>query len=239
MSQSSSSRVALVVSAASSPFVLASSRMDPRRSSFILPLTVKGGVTFSVTLTSDFELGSVNVAQLAYPLSMNRDSLRNAVLDSLVLNPYQQAGQSEPGATPATPPSARAQPDGQPSNGPGQAAQEVRGRNGLEQFRIQRARTAGIGAGKKLRGESQSVPATPEMTEPVPANRFYVVLRSNDESPPSVYQSWKNCKNHVLAVDHNPPEPAACAVFHGFPSWTEVEEYCHGAGVPVPPRSGL
>jgi hypothetical protein len=213
--------------------------MDPRRSSSTLPLTVKDGVTFSVTLTSDAELGSVNVAQFAYPLSMARDSLRNALLDSLVLSPYQQAGQSSPRATPATPPSGKAERHTQPSNGRGQAAQEVRGRNGLDQYRIQRAHTAGVSAGKKLRGETQSVPATPEMTQPVPANRLYVVLLSNDESPPCVYQSWKECKRHVLAVDHNPPEPAACVVFHGFPCWTEVEEYCHGAGVPAPPRSGL
>ena len=30
-------------------------------------------------------------------------------------------------------------------------------------------------------------------------------------------------------------EPATEAVFHAFASWSEVEEYCRGASVAVPP----
>ena len=100
---------------------------------------------------------------------------------------------------------------------------------------MERASMAGQGAGQKLRKELVSVPATPEAPAGTPANKYYVVLRSSDDTAPAIYQSWNQCKWHVYTKAHDPPVVAACAVFHGFASMTEVELYCQAAKVGQPP----
>ena len=240
-SQSPSSRVAPVVSAPSFPLCsrfLASSPMASGASSFTLALAVRDGVTFSLSLTGDSANGGASVGHFASQVSLARNSIRDAVLESLALNPYQQAWQSVPQTTTSVPDGVTVEPRLDASTGSANAPDRARGRNGVDQYRLQRARRAGDSAAAKLRWESEAVPATPELELPL-ASRFYVVLRSSDESPPTVYSSWKQCKKHVLAVDHNPPVLAAGAVFHGFPSWTEIAEYCKGAGVELPPHKSM
>jgi len=210
--------------------------------SFTLALAVRDGVTFSLSLNGD---SGASVGYFASQVSVARDSIRDAVLESLALNPYEQAWQSVPQTTTSVPDGVTAEPGsagsataGSATAGSATAPDRARGRNGVDQFRLQRARKAGESAAAKLRGESAAVPGTPELELPL-ASRFYVVLRSSDESPPTVYWTWKQCKKHVLRVDHDPPVLAAGAVFHGFPSLTEVAEYCKGAGVELPPQKSM
>ena len=209
--------------------------------SFTLPLTVCQGVTVSLSLTSANADSAVALSQLATQISMAQDHIRQAVLDSVA--PYQRGpaprteNQSDPVAPKAEPDtSPRPSQPGTPGPVPraSQPGTPVHGRNGIDQYRLSRARNAGHSAGQKLRFEVEAVAATPDLPGPMPPSRFYVVLRSGDSSAPAVYQSWKQCKRHVLAVDST--EVSACAVFHGFACWTEVQEYCQGAGVPEPAR---
>ena len=204
-------------------------------SSFTLALAVRDGVTFSLSLTGDSANGGASVGYFASQVSVAIDSIRDAVLASFALNPYQQAWQSVPQTTTSVPDGVTAEPRLDASAGSGNAPGRARGKNHVDQFRLQRARTAGQNAAAKLRGECGAVPATPEMEVQL-ANRFYVVLRSIDESPPTVYSAFKHCRKHVSVVGHNPPILAAGAVLHGFPSWSEVTEYCKGAGVELPPQ---
>ena len=209
--------------------------------SFTLPLAVCQGVTVSLSLTSANADSAVALSQLATQISMAQDHIRQAVLDSVAPHQREPAPRTENQSAPVAP---KAEPDTSPRPSqpgtpgtvprPSQPGTPVHGRNGIDQYRLARARTAGHSAGQKLRFELGAVPATPELPEPAPPSRFYVVLRSSDDSPPAAYQSWKQCKRHVLAVDST--EVSAGAVFHAFGSWTEVQEYCQGAGVPEPAR---
>ena len=66
------------------------------------------------------------------------------------------------------------------------------------------------------------------------SNSWWVVLDNGTDGTPGVYSTWARCRAEV----EQPLGPAIKqnAVFHAFPSWTEVLWYCRGAQVEVPPR---
>jgi len=192
--------------------------------SFTTPLVSISGVTISVHITSECSEHAVTVGQLATQISISQDTLRQCILDSVA--PYQQEQQ------PAPQTQAKPEPAAEPVPGPGQPSPfPSSGRNGVNRLRLDRASFAGQEAGQKLRNQCVSVPGTPEAPVGTPANKYFVVLRSSDDTPPAVYLSWKYCRPHV----HDPPVTAATAVFHGFASITEVQWYCQAAKVEQPP----
>ena len=105
----------------------------------------------------------------------------------------------------------------------------------MSDSRLARARTAGRHAGFKLAGAIRAVPPTPWI-DSLPRLRFYVVLQGSAARRrrwPAVFQSWASTREAVMEAWE--AEPATEAVFHAFASWSEVEEYCRGASVAVPP----
>ena len=113
---------------------------------------------------------------------------------------------------------------------------------GVSLERRLRAYCAGQSAGRKLRGESEVVDQTPAI-EGIPPPRFRVVLRGVDGQS-GLYTRWYRHGRFPGAEDvvHEDTEIgrtlAHNAVFHSWPSATEVADYCRGAGVAVPERVG-
>ena len=196
--------------------------------SFTTPLVQIAGCTISVHITSESSEHAVAVGQLATQICISQDVLRQSILDCLALPQEDEQ--------PAPQTQSKAEPAAEPGAGPSQPPPApTRVRNGVSRIRLDRASIAGQAAGQKLRNQCVSVPATPEAPIGTPANKLFVVLRSSDDTGPAIYQSWKQCKAHVLTTAHDPPVIASGAVFHGFACMTEVQSYCQGAGVEVPP----
>ena len=209
--------------------------------SFHTQLLQIGDVTISLAVTADNADSATAVGQLGTQMSMARDSIRQAVLESLA--PVQEQVRSQPRTQPSAPvapktergPSA-AEPEPRQIQAP-EAVPSAGPSHGIEQFRITRARTAGLSAGQKLRGEVHAVAASSEMPGSAPTNRYFVVLCSSDGTQAAVYSSWKQAKRHVLEGGIHAQEISSRAVFHAFPSMTEVREYCQAAGVPDVPAA--
>ena len=72
-----------------------------------------------------------------------------------------------------------------------------------------------------------------------------MVLRARANEFPGVYIRWGNFRGPgasqavLEGLDTRRPLVAEAAVFHGFPSWAEVETYCAAAGHDVPPTRGM
>ena len=102
--------------------------------------------------------------------------------------------------------------------------------------RRRRTYTAGVEAGKKLRGEVARVAPSPELQMD---REFYVVLRGL-HGEQGVYKRWFRNRHgagaeEVVCEDTDDGRTQGTAtVHHGFPSGTEVADYCAGAGVAVP-----
>ena len=209
-------------------------------------LVQMGRIEISLVVSSDDSGEALRANQIAHELATARDKIRMAVLIPLAMpvgaQTVEQPKQSSPAASATEPATARA--SGSPAAAPpAAAAAEPRrtaaaprappGKDRLPEWRISRARKAGESAGEKLRGEIGAVPRTPEPEGPMPAPRYYCVLRSSDESKPAIYTSWKITADHVS----DPREPSglgAATVFHAFPSRAEVRAYCQAAQVAEP-----
>ena len=116
----------------------------------------------------------------------------------------------------------------------------TKAKNGISLARRMRAYTAGVEAGKKLRGEVAYVAATPQLDELKGLPRqFYVVLRGL-RGEPGVYKRLY-CNRHGAGADgvvcqdtDDGGKQDPYSVHHGFLSATEVADYCNGAEVAVP-----
>ena len=105
-------------------------------------------------------------------------------------------------------------------------------RRGVPAWRIERARVAGGHAGQKHGGLIATLPPTPTagpQGEEVPRNHFYVVLRDRATSQAHVYSRWYGGAAPAVLEAAN-----AEALWHGWASMEEAQEYCRSAGWPVP-----
>ena len=89
--------------------------------------------------------------------------------------------------------------------------------------RLRRARTAGLFAARKARGEIERVPATPQVTGPAADKRLFVLIRGlpslgQGGLAPFRYQQFKG----YVEVD-GVIEPSC--LFHGFASQAKALEY--------------
>ena len=115
-------------------------------------------------------------------------------------------------------------------------AEPTKAKYGISLERRMRAYTAGVEAGKKLRGEVARVAPSPELQMD---REFYVVLRGL-HGEQGVYKRWfRNRRGagaeEVVCEDTDDGRTQGPAtVHHGFPSGTEVADYCAGARVAVP-----
>ena len=115
-------------------------------------------------------------------------------------------------------------------------AEPTKAKYGISLERRMRAYTAGVEAGKKLRGAVARVAPTPELQM---QKEFYVVLRGL-HAEEGVYKRWFRNRHgagaeEVVCEDTDDGRTQGPAtVHHGFPSGTEVADYCAGAGVAVP-----
>ena len=99
-------------------------------------------------------------------------------------------------------------------------------------WRIERARVAGGHAGQKHGGLIATLPPTPTagpQGEEVPRNHFYVVLRDRATSQAHVYSRWYGGAAPAVLEAAN-----AEALWHGWASMEEAQEYCRSAGLPMP-----
>ena len=198
-----------------------------RMTTFTTPLLQVGAVTISVHIASESSDHAVAVGQLGTQISISQDLIRQSILDSLA--PYNQEQQ------PAPQTQSKPEPAAEPVAGPGQPLPApTRERNGVSRMRLDRANIAGQAAGQQLRNQCVSVPATPRPPVGTPTNKLFVVLRSSDGTGAAIYQSWKQCKEHVVTRANGLPEIDPEAVFHGFACMTEIQSYCEGASVEVP-----
>ncbi len=141
---------------------------------------------------------------------------------------------------------AASEPDGEPvtqDRGGVQADPGLAAATEAADAALARAWRAGAGAGRKLRGETGAVPKTPRHPQGLPA-RFYVVIRGMpgaDVADGVWRRYWASTAEAGAQAAVGTWDPAGHftlhheAVFHGFPSFVEVEAYCEGAGVAVPP----
>ena len=98
---------------------------------------------------------------------------------------------------------------------------------GFRASNLERARLAGVHAGRKCRGEIQAVPRSPAPKGGV-RNRLYVVLRAADGDLHGLgVGPWSDYRRHVEAAEGTLHRRA---VFHGFSSREEAEAYTRAAG---------
>ena len=95
---------------------------------------------------------------------------------------------------------------------------------------LERARLAGIHAGRKCRGEVRSVPRSPAPKGGV-RNRLYVVLRAAEGDLHGLgVGPWSDYRRHVEASEGTFHRDA---VFHGFSNREEAGAYTRAAGFAV------
>ena len=94
----------------------------------------------------------------------------------------------------------------------------------VRQPRAQRAWTAGLEAGKVLRGEIDCVPPTPEL---LVKSRVYIVLCTPSSWQPRFFRNFSEFKAYTGKLRHG-------TVCHGFPTEGEARVYCRAASVPFP-----
>jgi len=133
-------------------------------------------------------------------------------------------------------------------SGPGPCPQEQQAPGGLAdpppdtsasasmRDRLQRAARLGQDAGRKLRGEIAAVPWEEPLAE---RSRFYVVLRGIG-GVTGVWPRYGRGRSGQLGassmVEDARGDMPGDVVHHGFPSSSEVVDYCKAAGVGVPER---
>ena len=88
----------------------------------------------------------------------------------------------------------------------------------------QRAWTAGLEAGKVLRGEVDCVPPTPEL---LVKSRVYIVLCTPSSWQPRFFRNFSEFKAYTGKLRHG-------TVCHGFPTEGEARVYCRAASVSIP-----
>jgi hypothetical protein len=96
---------------------------------------------------------------------------------------------------------------------------------GVPQYRQDIARRAGLEANKKLQGKKQRVaPVARETPGGRLKNRVWVVIRTKGyRTLGQSFSTWSAASVHCL--DHYSGEPAAAAIFHGWPSKVEADIY--------------
>ncbi len=106
----------------------------------------------------------------------------------------------------------------------------------LPESRLKRAFTAGVQAGRKLRGEQPAVEKTPELPDSDKSDQpFYVIIRALPGcSSQGFCRSWQRCKALVCGAGSRGIQPSC--VFHRFETWEEVLQYWQGAGLPGQPQ---